>query len=236
MMSFHGFGSRHQDQMMMADMRPLAESENFILVYPQGTRLEGFTHWNTYDPGGENKSDADDYGFVEVMLDALSEDYAIDPSRVYATGFSNGGDFTYTLACFLSDRVTAVASVSGLMWNETRNNCTANHPTAVMSFHGTRDNDRPYDGYPGYMMSIDEINEYWNAHNQIEDEGTTEGFESRGYDIERTDFIGGEGDVKVTHYNFVRGGHDWFNFEDDGVDTVGIIWNFVSQFDQNGIR
>ena len=132
------------------------------------------------------------------------------------------GSFTYT-GCFLSDRVTAIASVSGLMWNETRNNCNANHPTAVLTLHGTRDNDRPYDGYPGYMMSIDEINEYWNDHNEITDGGTTTDFEDSGLTIERTDFTGGEGDVMVTHYKFVRGGHDWFDFEDEGEDTGSII-------------
>ena len=41
-------------------MRSLADSENFILVYPQGTLIEGFSHWNAALDSPDNKSDADD--------------------------------------------------------------------------------------------------------------------------------------------------------------------------------
>ncbi len=39
--NFHGFGGEASEYMNYADMRSLAESENFILVYPQGTLIEG---------------------------------------------------------------------------------------------------------------------------------------------------------------------------------------------------
>ena len=39
MLNFHGFGGSASAHMISADMRPLAESENFILVYPQGAQL-----------------------------------------------------------------------------------------------------------------------------------------------------------------------------------------------------
>ena len=38
-------------------MNDLADEENFILVFPQGTDLEGSPHWNAADMGGDNKSD-----------------------------------------------------------------------------------------------------------------------------------------------------------------------------------
>ena len=39
MLNFHGFSGSAEAQMISADMRPLAESENFILVFPKVLNL-----------------------------------------------------------------------------------------------------------------------------------------------------------------------------------------------------
>jgi polyhydroxybutyrate depolymerase len=233
MLNFHGFGGSSLEQLRSSDMRALAESENFILIYPQGTMLEGYAHWNTYLPGGDNKSDVDDFGFVEAMLDELSLNYAIDSDRVYATGYSNGGDFTYTLACFLSDRVTGIASVSGLMWEGTLSECVTTHPTAVLSIHGTSDNSRPYDGWEGYLLSIVDSTAFWNDQNNITSAATITNVSNN---IERFDYVGGDGNVANRHYKIRGGGHIWFSITDDGIQTDQIIWEYLSQFDQSGVR
>ena len=44
MLNFHGFGGSASDFMFNADLRSLAESETFILVYPQGSCLDGSSH------------------------------------------------------------------------------------------------------------------------------------------------------------------------------------------------
>ena len=68
MLNFHGFGSSASDYMQEADMRSLAEADTFILIYPQGSCLDGLSHWNACPTGGDNKSTADDFGFVEAKL------------------------------------------------------------------------------------------------------------------------------------------------------------------------
>ena len=236
MMSFHGFGGTANEQLQLADMRALAEAESFIVIYPQGTLLEGYTHWNTYLPGGDNKSEADDFGFVDAMLDVLEADYAIDSSRVYATGFSNGGDFTYTLACFLSDRITGIAPVSGLMWVGTQRDCSLTHPVPMLSIHGTADGDRPYQGWDGYLLSIDSSHTYFAEHNNITASPSMTTLSDSGFTIERYDHEGGDGDVAITHYKVLNGPHIWYSFSDGGVETTSLIWNFLSQFDQAGRR
>ena len=233
-LNFHGFGGNSNEQMGVSDMRSLAEEKGFILIYPQGTLLDGFTHWNTYSPGGENKSEADDFGFVEAMLDELSLNYALDAGRVYATGYSNGGDFTYTLACMLSDRVTGIAPVSGLLWYGTVDECDMKHPTAVVSFHGTADDVRPYDdGYPGYLYGIEDSTAYFNDLNGITDSGTMTSISGN---IERYDYVGGDGGVTHRHYKFINGGHIWLSVNDEGSQTDEIIWEYLSQFDAEGMR
>ena len=192
------------------------------------------SHWNTYQSSVDNKSDADDVGFIDAVLDVMEADYYVDTSRVYATGYSNGGDFTYTLACLLSDRVTGIAPVSGLMWEQTRDECSPSHPTAVVHLHGTADWVRPYDGYPGYLMSVAAAMDYWATHNGIAGAPTMTSLADGGQAIERYRYEGGEGGVTMTHYKVVGGDHIWFDIEDDGAATDQLIWSLLSGFDQAG--
>ena len=95
MFNFHGFGGRASDFVYAADMRSQAERDKFIIVYPQGSLLGGFPHWNSYGPSPDNKSSADDIGFVEQLITKISMDYSVNSDRIYAAGFSNGGFFSY---------------------------------------------------------------------------------------------------------------------------------------------
>ena len=67
-------------------------------MVPQGSLLDGDTHWNS-DSDAESASSADDSGFVSKILDAISERYEVEPSGIYAVGMSNGGALSLYLAC-----------------------------------------------------------------------------------------------------------------------------------------
>ena len=84
MLNFHGYGGIANQYLKYADMRSLADIENFILVYPQGTLLNGDPHWNSGLESDDNKSDADDFGFVEALIDEICSKYNIDVARVYS--------------------------------------------------------------------------------------------------------------------------------------------------------
>ena len=236
MMVFHGYGGTKEDMMATSDMRALADSESFFLLYPEGTLLEGETHWNTYPPGPGNKSEAEDYDFIDTLLDSLQDSVNIDETRIYASGYSNGGDFTYTLACYLNDRIAAIVPVSGLMWLETQNDCVVNHPTAILNLHGDADFVRPYSGYPEYMASVPAGLQYWAGQNGISGDGDLTTLNKASGTVERLELGPGDGGVEMLAYKFINGGHIWFDFEDNGVQTETLIWNFVSQFDTTGRR
>jgi poly(3-hydroxybutyrate) depolymerase len=55
----------------------------------------------------------DDVAFVDAMLDLLAREYAVDASRIYASGFSNGGQMTSRLALERYDRFAAIAAAAG---------------------------------------------------------------------------------------------------------------------------
>ena len=71
-MNFHGNGLTAELHMGSADMRPIAEEENFIAIYPQGVPLDGSAHWNSLMNAEGNKSETDDIGFVTSLLNLMN--------------------------------------------------------------------------------------------------------------------------------------------------------------------
>lgn len=235
MLNFHGFGGTADRHLRFADMRPLADSGTFILVYPQGTLLDGSPHWNAGLKTDRNKSDADDFGFVEALIDEISSDYNIDPARVYACGYSNGAFFSYALACYHSDKIAAIGSVAGTMMAETYNECNPSHPTAMVNIHGTSDAVVPYGGTEG-LKSIDAVLAYWTGFNNTSATPTVNRITDGATTIERHSYTDGDKNTSVEHYKVINGGHVWFDINYEGANTSALIWNFVSRFDINGLR
>ena len=236
MLNFHGYGGIASQYLRYADMRSLADSEVFILVYPQGALLNGDPHWNSGLESNENKSGVDDFGFVEALIDEISSSYSIDPARVYSCGYSNGAFFSYALACYHSDRIAAIGSVAGTMMEETYDNCSPSHPVAMVNIHGTSDFVVPYDGGGKRLMSIDEVLAYWTGFNNTSADPMETSRNESGVTIEHYSYPGGDNDTSVEHYKVIDGGHVWFDIRYDGSDTSRLIWDFVSRFDIDGLR
>ncbi len=236
MLNFHGYGQTADQYLNFADMRSLADTEKFILVYPQGTLLDGDPHWNAGLESDTNKSNADDFGFVEALINEISSNYKIDPARVYSCGFSNGAFFTYALACYHSDKIAAIGSVAGTMMEETYNNCNPSHPTAMINIHGTSDAYVPYGGWNEGLKSIDDVLAYWTGFNNTSATPTVNRINDGATTIERYSYTDGDDNISVEHYKVIDGGHVWFDISYDGSDTSALVWNFVSRYDINGLR
>ena len=232
MLNFHGFGSSASDYMQEADMRSLAEADTFILIYPQGSCLDGLSHWNACPLGGDNKSDADDFGFVEAIINEISSQYNVDMERIYAAGYSNGGMMAYGLANYKSNLVAAVASVSGVMLE-----CTGStsHPMPVVHLHGTSDGVLPYNGSSDWNSAQSTL-DYWINFNNTITIPTVSIDNSGGMSIEHYVYDQGDSSVSVEHYKFIGGDHVWFSATYQDQNTSELVWNFVSRYDINGLR
>lgn len=236
--NFHGGSGDIASQIAVSDMRSIADTAGFILVYPQALpdpNDDGSTLWTHKEP-----TTVDDIFFVEAMIDALSADYAINEERVYGCGYSNGGEFSFELACRLSHRIAAIGVVARSMYIETLNNCVPTHPIGILTIHGTNDD---YEGisFAGitYYIALDEVNDYWSDFNNtaanptiVELPNTST---SDGSSVEHHSWENGDACVSVEHLKVIGGGHDWpGTFGNMDIDASLEIWNYVSKYDING--
>ena len=223
---FHGFGGNGSEFLNETNMKEVAESNDIIIISPQGSLLDGISHWNSCPIGGDNKSEADDLGFVEFLLENIKSEYAIDSERIYAVGYSNGGMMSYGLAHFKSNLFAAVGSVSGTMLE-----CYGppSHPTPIIHLHGTDDAVIPYEGNGDYL-GVQDVLDYWINFNKTE-----ENFQSsENNDIEKYTFLNGENNVTIEHYKYLNGDHVWFNSTFNGKNASNLIWQFFANYDING--
>jgi len=240
--NFHGFGSNGFEQTFYGDFRSIADTAGFILVHPEGTLFNGSAHWNV--GGFTAGSTTDDVGFTNAMIDTISANYNINADRIYSTGMSNGGYFSFLLACQLSDRIAAVASVTGSMTPETTNDCDPQHAMPIMQIHGTMDATVLYDGGVVWSESIDDVMNYWIDFNDCDNNPSVQAVP----DVSPNDnctadhFIYTNTGTQITseHFKIYDGGHTWpgapFNFAGTNQDFSASdeIWKFFSRYDING--
>ena len=240
-LNFHGFGSNAAQQMFYGDFRDIADTEGFLLVHPEGTTFIGNQFWNVGFPG--ISSTIDDVGFTEALIDELATLYAIDLDRVYATGMSNGGFMSFLLACQLSEKIAAVASVTGSMTQDTFDDCNAQRPTPVLQIHGTEDDVVLYNGNT-LSIPIADVISYWVDYNNCETTPTTTTFPdidpSDGSTIEHSVYEDGDNGITTEHMKVIGGGHTWpgsvinTGGTNQDIDASMEIWLFFSRFDING--
>ena len=237
--NFHGYGSDFIEQEQYGDFRAIADTANFILVHPNGTPDNfGTNSWNTF-----GNSSTNDIGFITNLIDSLKQTYNIDTTAIYSTGMSNGGFMSYELACQLSERIAAVASVTGSITTSYLALCNAQHPMPVMQIHGTNDGTVDYNG-TFIFEPIESVINYWiqfnncdtNAvFNAIPDVVTTDNCTAEHYV-----YPNGNNGVEVEFYKIINGGHSWpgapINLNTTNMDFQANqeIWRFFRKYKLGG--
>ncbi len=141
--ALHGRTGTGESMADLTGFDTLAEREDVVMLYPDG--LNGEWSYTRGIPGYPTDL-PDDVGFLGTLVDKLSAEMAIDPQRVYVTGFSNGGFMTERLACADPDRYAAFASVSAAGFGGMNLVCRVGHPVRLLLVHGTSDTNIPWLG------------------------------------------------------------------------------------------
>ena len=234
--SLHGYTSRAIWNLGYTEFQSIANTEKFIVIYPQGTILAstGETHWNV--GGWTVGSTTDDIDYLSSLIDWAYSEYKIDRNRVYSTGMSNGGFMSYHLACNLSYKIAAVASVTGSMTPQTYNGCSPSHPTAILQIHGTADGVVPYNGN-SISRAIPTVMDYWKEYNACNQEiiNTIEDVNGDGDGGFLYLYSQCLGDVNLRLYLMTNMGHTWpTNNGQNDIIAANEIWYFLKQYDVNG--
>lgn len=239
-LNLHGYTSNALAQQQYTIFEPIADTANFLMVFPQGTK-DGSSQpfWNA----GMSSSLVNDIGFLNALIDSLDLNYNIDLNAVYSCGMSNGGFMSHTLACELSNRIVAIASVTGSIFSTQYGaNCHPTRPVPVMQISGTADGTVPYTGGSG-MMHIDTVVKYWvvkNNCNQTAAFNNVPNINSGdGCNAEHYVYSGGNLGSSVELYKIIGGGHTWpgspfiIGTTNQDFSASKEIWRFFRQYRLN---
>ena len=229
---FHGYGSSATNILYYSNFQGLAEQDGYILVYPQGSLLNGVTHWNV--GGWTVGSTVDDVSFTEDIIDIIANEYYINTDRIYSTGMSNGGYMSYGLACN-STKFAAIASVTGSMTPEIDNNCAPDHPTPILQIHGLQDFTVLYTGAV-WSLSIPDVMEYWSSFNTCDEEPSTiiNDLNDGSY-ILFDSYQNCSNSVGVELILHSTMGHTWPSINNHSISATEQIWSFFGKYDINGL-
>ncbi|EFY84612.1 ferulic acid esterase (FaeA), putative [Metarhizium acridum CQMa 102] len=170
-LSYHGGGRNAEDQLKLDQLtNPEFNSAAFV-IYPQGIDVRRCISFHPaasirYEKNADKHKEtwqgvpgatSDDILFTSDILDYVQYRYCIDPTRISATGKSDGGGFCNLLACDprLSSRVAAFAPVSGAFYIHSRPcrpqtvefSCRSSRADVpFLEFHGGKDKVISYKG------------------------------------------------------------------------------------------
>lgn len=169
----HGGGGNGAQVERQTGFSATADREGFVVAYPDGSGRTRLLTWNAGTCCGyARERGIGDTAFIRAMLEAIGAEFATDPARVYVTGFSNGAMMAYRLGCDLTDRVAAIAPVSGTLNTPA---CAPSRPLPVLHLHGTADAHVPVEGGPPrrdlpaippwHNTSLADTIDFWAGHN-----------------------------------------------------------------------
>jgi len=145
-LALHGRLGTSEGMARLTGLVPLAQREGFLVVFPQGVN-RSWADARKHGPAAEQG--VDDVAFLAALIDDLvalpPNRPAVDPTRVYVLGMSNGGMMSLTLACRLSDRLAAVGSVTGAVPAVLKDDC-AGPAVPVALIQGDKDPLVPFAG------------------------------------------------------------------------------------------
>ncbi len=233
-LDLHGGGGSNSLQYNMSGFAELAESEGFIVAYPQAY---GERYWNIDIDGLRNEYN--DIGFMRMIINTTSEQHMIDSHRIHMTGWSNGCMMTQRFAVETQGVLASSGCMSGYLMKEAPSTYTS--PIPFMEVHGMLDPMVQYVdntaittiaiGNPGAGFNRGAVQnmEYWadlngcsGAVHELLDVG--ENYDIRGYSECES---GAEVRLMSLHlaaHNAYEGGTP------NNVPTTDMLWDFMSQF------
>jgi len=218
-----------------------ANAAGFIALYPNGIQSSGPLGLRTWNAGtccdAAMEQNVDDVKFIRELIDYVISHYHVNPKKVYVTGMSNGAMMSYRLACELSDKIAAIAPVSGTL--VTTKSCTPVRAVPILHIHSILDQKVPYAGGIGlagyYYPPVDSGLELWAGKNAC----STKQVVTDDDRYKLTQWTSCTNNVMMQLYLTKDGGHAWpgsqkVRAKADTPSTVinanDVIWDFFQRY------
>lgn len=231
-LNFHGYASDPEWQEHISKFDQLANTQGFIVVYPEGTMgNDGVRGWNT---GLHSEITSNDVLFVSNLLNDIQRNLCVNPNQIYATGFSNGGGFVNELACTMSGRIAAFAPVSGSYVSSFKN-CAVHKSVSLMEIHGTADGIVPYNGDNRTReFAVQSWTKRWVLHDNCYPKSSVAYRSKRVVEYSWTNC---QDQASIITYKIMGGRHTWpvlrfkrsINGHNVYINAATLIWDFFDQ-------
>ncbi len=211
LISCHGMDQDPNYQQSNTHWEAVADTAGFVVVYPRGG-----TGMSTWDIQGDQ-----DTKWMVQIIDQMYTDYKIDKKRVYLSGFSMGGMFTYHSMSKIADKIAAFAPTSG---TNVFGASKAMRPVPIIHPHGTNDDVLNYSQVEGFIKNY---RDQFHCPAQAKEETNYPNAENNG----ATMYTWGPCDkgVYIKHLKLPGRGHS------PSKADVSDIWNFIKQWDVDGL-
>jgi polyhydroxybutyrate depolymerase len=247
----HGLGGSMNDAANVG-ITNIADTANIILLSPQALDYNSpfgliAAAWNSgislTIPGLGSfpvNADVNDVSFISAIMDTAKTHYAINNARVYVCGASLGGFMTERLACEVSDRFAAAASVMGT-YALALPPCNPGKVVPIAHFHGTADEVVSYNGellYAGNAfpvgLSVDSLVKKWvsiNGCNPLPVHETWPNTNGDNISVEHFIYADAEEKSRVELFKVNGGTHFWYQGSNTGgeIDYATEIWKFFNK-------
>ena len=247
----HGGSGNAQSVQGFTRMNPVAEANDFMVLYPEGgatTPIGGFA-WA--DGRGTTADDAgiDDVDFVNTLIDSIVAKHAVDTQRIYLTGFSNGGFLAQKIACEQNDKFAAISALGATQNIPLNTACSPGRAIPMITMHGTADSSVLYAGgnmanVPDDVIGAMALVDFWQMNNNCSSSLDSTDIPNSVTDdnstAQRFDYTDCDCDADVRHFRLNDAGHTWPGVElpqlepiagetNEDIDASTELWNFFSQ-------
>lgn len=140
--TLHGGGMSGSQMQRVSGWNATADRAGFIVAYPDAPTR----HWNDGRSATAIQQTTDDIAFISQLVRTLIDQKLADPSRIYATGISNGGMMTYRLACETAGIFAGYAAGIANLPAPLAKSCKPSTPVPMLIMNGTSDPLMPFNG------------------------------------------------------------------------------------------
>lgn len=218
-MVFHGGGGNSTQVKNHTKFNKLSDKESFIVVYPNAVDK----NWNDGRIGEKLPMNRDDVKFISMLIDTLVKNYKVDSKRIFSTGISNGGFFSFYLGLKLSDKILAIAPVTANIAKNLAEEYKPEYPLSLLLINGTKDPLVKYDGGAvgfgedgfgrGESISTDATINIWVKNNECAVSPLIEHIDNKDKDDKCTAqkfiYSGCKNNTEIIFIKIDGGGHTW---------------------------